>query len=135
LEKATSGIFSRIIWAASIQQIPDGTSHTIAMGEVLPNCNFELIRYGWWDSQVFYVNTSPPINYDSCKATDPPWPTPQTCGTFFNWNTSAGFKSRHPGGAQFTFADGSIHFISENIDYRNYQRLGDRKDSEAVEPF
>jgi prepilin-type N-terminal cleavage/methylation domain-containing protein/prepilin-type processing-associated H-X9-DG protein len=135
LANATSGIFSRIIWAASIPQIPDGTSHTIAMGEVLPNCNFELIRYGWWDSQVWYVNTSPPINYDSCTATDPPWPTPQTCATFFNWNTSAGFKSRHPGGAQFALADGSVHFISENIDYRNYQRLGDRRDGESVEPF
>jgi prepilin-type N-terminal cleavage/methylation domain-containing protein len=43
-----------------------------------------LIRYGWWDSQVWYVNTSPPINYDSCTPTDPPWPTPQTCATFFN---------------------------------------------------
>jgi hypothetical protein len=32
-------------------------------------------------------------------------------------------------------ADGSVHFISENIDYRNYQRLGDRRDSEAVEPY
>ena len=59
----------------------------------------------------------------------------QDCGTFFNWNTSAGFKSRHPGGAHFVLADGSVHFISENIDYRNYQRLGDRRDGEAVEPF
>jgi prepilin-type N-terminal cleavage/methylation domain-containing protein/prepilin-type processing-associated H-X9-DG protein len=135
LADATSGIFSRIIWAASIPQIPDGTSHTIAMGEVLPNCNFELIRYGWWDSQVWYVNTSPPINYDSCTQTEPPWPKKQTCANNFNWNTSAGFKSRHPGGAQFVLADGSVHFISENIDYRNYQRLGDRRDAEAVEPF
>jgi prepilin-type N-terminal cleavage/methylation domain-containing protein/prepilin-type processing-associated H-X9-DG protein len=131
----TSGIFSRIFFAASIPQITDGTSHTIAMGEVLPSCNYELIRFGWWDSQIFYVGTAPYINYDSCTATTPPWPTKQSCKTFFNWNTSSGFKSRHPGGAQFVFADGSIHFISENIDYRNYQRLGDRRDGEAVEPF
>ena len=36
LKDATSGIFSRIVFAASIPQIPDGTSKTIAMGEVLP---------------------------------------------------------------------------------------------------
>jgi prepilin-type processing-associated H-X9-DG protein len=65
----------------------------------------------------------------------PPWPTPQTCNTFFNWNTSAGFKSKHPGGAQFVFADASVHFISDSIDYHNYQRLGSRRDGEAVDPF
>lgn len=135
LARDTSGLFARSQWAASLQQIPDGSSHTIAMGEVLPDCNFELIRFGWWDSQIFYVGTAPYINYDSCKPTVPAWPTPQTCKTFFNWNTSSGFKSKHPGGAQFVLADASVHFISENIDYRNYQRLGDRRDNEAVEPF
>jgi prepilin-type N-terminal cleavage/methylation domain-containing protein/prepilin-type processing-associated H-X9-DG protein len=135
LLNATSGIFSRIIFAASIPQIPDGTSKTIAMGEVLPTCNYELIRFGWWDSQIWYVGTATPINWDSCRATTPAWPTKQDCGTFFNWNTSAGFKSRHPGGSNFALADGSVHFISDSIDYRNYQRLGDRRDGEAVEPF
>ena len=132
---ATSGIFSRMDFAASIEQIPDGTANTIAMGEVLPHCNYELIRFGWWDSQIWYVGTAPRINHDSCTPTTPPWPTKQTCATFFNWNTSSGFKSRHPGGAQFVFADGSTHFISENIDYRNYQRLGDRDDGEPIESF
>jgi prepilin-type N-terminal cleavage/methylation domain-containing protein/prepilin-type processing-associated H-X9-DG protein len=131
----TSGMFSRSGWSANIQQIPDGTSKTIAMGEVLPECNFEFIRYGWWESWPMYVGTAPPINYNSCRQTKPPFPAKQDCGTFFNWNTSSGFKSRHPGGANFTFADGSVHFLSDDIDYRNYQRLGDRRDAEAVEPF
>jgi prepilin-type processing-associated H-X9-DG protein len=132
--KKTSGIFARINWAASIPEITDGTSKTIAMGEVLPDCNLEFIRFGWWDSQAFYVATSVPINYDSCRQV--PWGTGrQDCSTYANWNTSSGFKSRHPGGAQFVMADGSVHFISENIDYRNYQRLGDRRDGETVEPY
>jgi prepilin-type N-terminal cleavage/methylation domain-containing protein/prepilin-type processing-associated H-X9-DG protein len=135
LKDRTSGIFSRIIWAASIKEVRDGTSKTIAMGEVLPECNYELIRFGWWDSQIWYVGTAPPINWDSCRATEPPWPHRQDCGTFFNWNTSAGFKSRHPDGANFVLADGSVRFISENIDYHNYQRLGDRHDNEVVVPY
>jgi hypothetical protein len=44
VKNKTSGVFARINWAASIKQVPDGTSKTIAMGEVLPDCNYELIR-------------------------------------------------------------------------------------------
>jgi prepilin-type processing-associated H-X9-DG protein len=49
-----------------------------------------------------------------------------------NWeldfNTAMGFKSRHPGGANFAFADGSVRFLSDNIDYTAYQKLGARAD-------
>jgi hypothetical protein len=131
----TSGIFAREGWAASMQEVPDGLSNTIAMGEVLPDCNFELQSQGWWSPKITYVGTAPEINYDSCKPTTPAYPAAQTCATFFNWNTSAGFKSRHPGGASFVLADASVHFITEDIEYINYQRLGDRQDGQTVTPF
>jgi prepilin-type processing-associated H-X9-DG protein len=34
----------------------------------------------------------------------------------------------HPGGANFLMADGSGHFISSDIDYETYRRLGQRTD-------
>jgi prepilin-type processing-associated H-X9-DG protein len=43
-----------------------------------------------------------------------------------------GFKSQHVGGAIFAFADGSAQFISENIDYTAYQKLGARSDAQPV---
>ena len=43
-----------------------------------------------------------------------------------------GFKSRHPGGANFTMADGSSRFLAEDIDYTTYQMLGARADGEAL---
>ena len=46
-----------------------------------------------------------------------------------------GFKSRHPGGAQFVFADGSVHFLFDSIDYETYQKLGDRRDGEVIGAF
>jgi len=43
-----------------------------------------------------------------------------------------GFKSLHPGGAQFVFVDGSVHYLQQNIDHTTYQMLGDRQDGNAV---
>jgi prepilin-type N-terminal cleavage/methylation domain-containing protein/prepilin-type processing-associated H-X9-DG protein len=40
--------------------------------------------------------------------------------------------SYHPGGAQFAFADGSVHFISENLDIQTYCDLHDRRDGNVL---
>jgi prepilin-type processing-associated H-X9-DG protein len=46
---------------------------------------------------------------------------------------TACFGSRHVGGANFTFADGSVRFISEGIDAVVFEALGTRDGKEAVE--
>ena len=33
------------------------------------------------------------------------------------------FRSDHPGGCHFLFADGSVHFLTETIDMLTYQNL------------
>lgn len=42
------------------------------------------------------------------------------------------FSSRHEGGAQFTLGDGSVRFISENIDHGLYQSLATIQGGEVV---
>jgi prepilin-type N-terminal cleavage/methylation domain-containing protein len=41
-----------------------------------------------------------------------------------------GFGSYHFGGTQFVFADGSVRFVSKDIDAKAYQQLGHRSDGE-----
>jgi prepilin-type processing-associated H-X9-DG protein len=43
-----------------------------------------------------------------------------------------GFKSRHSGGVNMLFADGSTHFLVDSIDYTTYQMLGARADNEVI---
>ena len=50
-----------------------------------------------------------------------------------NRAVSFGFKSRHTGGANFAFGDGSVHFISQSIDMRAYQLLGTRNDGQVFD--
>ena len=45
------------------------------------------------------------------------------------------FSSNHEGGAQFVVGDGSVRFISENIDKRLYQSLATIQGGEVVSEF
>jgi prepilin-type N-terminal cleavage/methylation domain-containing protein len=123
---ATSGIYSRGGYSARFADVTDGLSNTIFMGEIRSECS-DHAQQGWAQLNTNMFATAAPINYNTC---------PQGPGTGCNsptaWNTSMGFKSRHVGGAHFLMGDGSVHFLSENINYTTYQALGDRRDGTPI---
>ena len=135
-----SGVVARQNWAARLRDITDGTSNTIAGGEIRPQCG-DHTRHGWFHYNSLWVATTAPINFPVVCVGESGWnsPTPAPgmngCNHWQNWQTSQGFKSRHESGAHFVLCDGSVRFISENIDYMTYQRLGDRRDGEPVGEF
>jgi prepilin-type N-terminal cleavage/methylation domain-containing protein/prepilin-type processing-associated H-X9-DG protein len=138
-----SGIFARGEWTAKIADINDGTSNVIAMGEILPHKSDHHWN-GWMHFNSLWTATTAPINWPIVGIGEPGWDqntNPKNldnhssglgCNGWRNWQTSQGFKSQHPSGAQFVFADGSVQFLTTNIDYRTYQRLGCRWDGEPV---
>ena len=130
-----SGMFTR--WGATIRMadVTDGTSKTFFVGEILWNCHDH--REGWWSRNGManaHASTSVPLNdMTTCpgsnKITNP------ACTAQNNWNYSWGFRSMHPGGAQFLLVDGSSRFVAEGIDYMTYQRLGARSDGEEIPKY
>jgi prepilin-type N-terminal cleavage/methylation domain-containing protein/prepilin-type processing-associated H-X9-DG protein len=68
-------------------------------------------------------------------------PTTQSCrpnattgiGSNCGQHISPNFRSDHPGGCNFLFADGSVHFFSEDIDMLTYQRLSTMMNGDIVE--
>ncbi|HWB07679.1 MAG TPA: DUF1559 domain-containing protein [Pirellulales bacterium] len=44
-----------------------------------------------------------------------------------------GFESRHARGAQFAFGDGSVRFLSQDVDFTTYRRMGHRADGELID--
>jgi prepilin-type N-terminal cleavage/methylation domain-containing protein/prepilin-type processing-associated H-X9-DG protein len=145
------GMFVRGGAKIRFANVTDGTSNTLMLGEMLPEfAEFQrYTTYGWAGSNsVSQGQTIQPINWPI----DPiPLPGPATytadcmqagsgaCPSgpthcMWNWHVTWGFKSRHDHGVNFAFADGSIHFISENIDHQLYQYLGCRNDGQTITP-
>jgi type II secretory pathway pseudopilin PulG len=119
--------------------ITDGTSHTYAMGER----KYDL--FNWLDGVIWYtaqnvemcVNASKnvryPLNADPAKFgysisdRDAPAGAPKTMV-----RNDLFFGSAHPGGAFLAMADGSVDFVSDDIDFLVYKDMASKAGSEVI---
>lgn len=100
-------------------QITDGTSNTFMIGEDLPALNTHCS----WPYANNAVGTCaiPP----NSGLGDPTWDPKDFTRTY-------SFRSRHPGGLQFAFADGSVHFIHQSIALSVYRALATIQGGEVI---
>ncbi|HVJ83716.1 MAG TPA: DUF1559 domain-containing protein [Planctomycetia bacterium] len=124
-----SGPFTRRTEHTPLALITDGLSNTIFFGEARPACSVHL-QQGWahHNSLQGFASTIIPINFDSCRTDS----AAGNCNRPCNWNTETGFRSIHPGGANFLHGDGSVSFLTETIDMRVFQFLGEKNDGSAI---
>jgi prepilin-type N-terminal cleavage/methylation domain-containing protein len=113
------GMFGRhILPKVNFKKVTDGLSHTIMNGETLPrHCIFN----GAYATNFNVYPTTIPINTMEDDK-----------GISGLWFRTCGFKSVHPGGANFLMGDATVQFLSEEIDFRLFNNLGTRAGGETV---
>jgi prepilin-type N-terminal cleavage/methylation domain-containing protein/prepilin-type processing-associated H-X9-DG protein len=119
------------------EDVTDGTSQTLFVGEKL-NDGLDL---GWASgTRASLRNTGTGVNLGALSSrilSSVPVPaTPASgkgSGSAGDITFVGGFNSRHPGGANFAFGDGSVRFIKSSISIQVLEHLAHRADGEVID--
>jgi prepilin-type N-terminal cleavage/methylation domain-containing protein/prepilin-type processing-associated H-X9-DG protein len=117
-----AGVMSRHAVNIKFKEVTDGLSSTFLAGETLPHhCYYN----GVYSSNFAAYPTNIPLNWleDDDDAPE------GKAGSYFR---TCGFKSLHPGGANFVMCDASVQFVSETIDFQLFNALGSREGAEVA---
>ena len=127
---AGNGVFSRNS-PMPISRIDDGTSNTLGVGERRSLFHRAAV---WCGVNTASENVTPaqlnlfgPVFVLGSSAT--------VINTTLTEDAEQGFSSQHPGGAMFLFCDGSVRFVSENINPATFNGLANRNDGLPVGGF
>ncbi len=125
-----------------IKDIVDGTSHTLAIGE-RTYMLFDWMTGATWQGEPTKskicmgkstTNVRYPINADVSRygyyVADADAPAGSSATILLN---DLFFGSNHPGGAQFCFADSSVRFLPDTIDFTAFQDMATIAGSEINE--
>jgi len=123
-------------------EVSDGTSNTFMIGE----SRWETFSQDGNQMDFWYIG-SPQIDPCNCLTGAGATEQSEFCGSTgvpFNariipstsgYVKELSFTSLHPNGAQFVMADGSVRFVSFNINATTYQALGSRNGGETLTDF
>jgi prepilin-type processing-associated H-X9-DG protein len=146
---AVLGMFNWGGITVRIGDVTDGTTNTLFVGEMLMNQSARVLemwtQQGWVDAKSWVnlgytnipINHFTPLDYSDQKALngDTSCSGIDDLHSAANYAVSQGFKSKHSGGVNFAFCDGSVRFISSFINQETYTYLSSRADGRVVPSF
>ena len=130
-----------------IRDVTDGTSNTIAMGEVLwVDHSNNAPGNGVGGKPAWAVGIGTQLGFSSAAGINFDWEqfagSPGQCrgpntttGSSCGGARPAALQSTHVGGAHVLLGDGAVRFLSENIDQSTLDYLAQRADGEVVGEF
>jgi prepilin-type N-terminal cleavage/methylation domain-containing protein/prepilin-type processing-associated H-X9-DG protein len=135
IPKHNGAIIHPAFGATTIPKISsaDGTSKTFLVGEL----NYGLTNWPFADGTPAYGEARWAVAYSGIS-----WASttaPMNSNTIETYNYSIypaeyeAFRSDHSGGANFAFVDGSVRYISENIDRAVYSAMATRAGGETFD--
>jgi prepilin-type processing-associated H-X9-DG protein len=133
-------------YTLGLQQILDGTSKTILLGEA----NYGIQEFEWdercpqlagsprWGDQTwaegYWIYSWGHIDWRAYEKSGLRSYNASTMVTEYS-RTMRVFRSDHPGGAQFVFLDGSVRFVPETVEYPVLRALVTRAGGETDHQF
>ena len=125
---STNGILYRNSDTA-IRHVTDGTSNTLMVGEISSKPVGSNSYRAW--IQGSSGDTAGAAHYTTKNVARGIGPAGWSNSTTRRFG-DVRFGSNHTGGAQFLLADGSVRFVSENVDFNTYQALATRGEGEVI---
>jgi prepilin-type N-terminal cleavage/methylation domain-containing protein/prepilin-type processing-associated H-X9-DG protein len=125
--------FGGIFWQNSnirFADITDGSSNTLIIGECIYDDSIGKTACIWAGMSGW---VAPDSSSGSVHISDVMWYVDDVTAQV-NGSAPQAFSSRHPGGAMFAFADGSIRFFLNNTDPSVIFWLAGRNDGVVVSP-
>jgi prepilin-type N-terminal cleavage/methylation domain-containing protein/prepilin-type processing-associated H-X9-DG protein len=129
-----------------LTDIKDGTSNTLMVAEINQGQGQDFRGLTWWGEgsgfTVYRTPNSPGFDYISNGSGAPGCvPTSQNplnadcrAQASPNWNVFAA-RSRHAGGVNVVFCDGSARFVTNSIAWGTWQALGTSRGNEVIGDF
>jgi len=135
---ATQRFYPTRAYCASFASITDGLSNTIMAGEVIKGKGADLRGFTWWGDAVSLSTYLPPnsslpdIMNSAGYCVYPFQDNPPCRVATTQFPPTNAFRSRHPGGVNVVFCDGSVKFLKNTISLLVYRGLGTSAGGEVI---